>query len=240
MTRATHTPPERPALRRLLPLPAAVVSVRDAYDVDRPSHADRPWVGLCMVASLDGSIAVDGRSGTLGNANDLDVLLTLRSLADLVLVGAGTARGEGYGPPKQQGRRIGVVTDRGRVDLDSDLFASGAGFVITNERTEIDESRVDVLRAGRDHVDISEALTRLDEIVPGVRHVQAEGGAMFNASLLDADLIDELDLTLSPHLVGGAGPRLTFGADEAMRRFTLAHLLADDEGFVFSRWLRAC
>jgi riboflavin biosynthesis pyrimidine reductase len=237
MTSATSMPPP---LRRLLPHPAGPTTIRAAYDVDRPVHADRPWVGLCMVTSLDGSISVDGTSGTLGNVNDLDVLLTLRSLADLLIVGAGTARGEGYGPPKRPGQRIGVVTDRGSVDLDSELFTSRAGFVITNEQTEIDESRVDVLRAGRDRVDIAEALTRLGEVVPDVRYVQAEGGATLNASLLDADLIDELDLTLSPHLVGGAGPRLTDGANESMRGFTLAHLLVDDAGFVFSRWLRAC
>ena len=240
MTPAIRTPPGRPALRRLLPHPPGETTVQGAYDVDRPAHADRPWVGLCMVTSLDGSIAVAGTSGTLGNANDLDVLITLRGLADLLLVGAGTVSGEGYGPPARRGQRIGVVTNRGSVDLDSELFVSGAGFVITNEQTDLDESRVDVLHAGRDRVDIAVALTRLDEIVPGVRYVQAEGGAIFNASLLDADVIDELDLTLSPHLVGGAGPRLTFGAHEVTRRFTLAHLLADDEGFVFSRWLRAC
>jgi riboflavin biosynthesis pyrimidine reductase len=216
------------------------ISVRAAYDVDRPVHPDRPWVGLCMVMSLDGSISVDGVSGTLGNPNDLDVLLTLRSLADLLLVGAGTVRGEGYGPPKKPGQRIGVVTNRGNVDLDSELFTSGAGFVIANEQTDIDESRVDVLRAGHDRVDIAEALTRIGEVVPGVCYVQAEGGASFNAGLLDADAIDELDLTLSPHLVGGAGPRLTNGASESRRGFTLAHLLADDDGYVFSRWLRAC
>ena len=49
-----------PQLRRLLPSPAASISVRDAYDVPRSPHADRPWVGLCMVMSLDGSVVVDG------------------------------------------------------------------------------------------------------------------------------------------------------------------------------------
>ncbi len=229
-----------PELRRLLPHPAAPVSVRSAYDVDRTPHADRPWVGLCMVTSLDGSIAVDGASGELGNQNDLDVLLTLRSIADMILVGAGTVRGEGYGPPKRRGQRLGVVTNSGSVDLDSELFTSGAGFVITNEQAEVDESRVDVLRAGTDRVDIGMAVTRLTEIVPGVSYVQAEGGASFNGSLLDADVIDELDLTLSPHLVGGDGPRLTTRANERLHRFELAHLLADSDGFVFSRWLRAC
>ncbi len=50
-----------------------------------------------------------------------------------------------------------------------------------------------------------------------MRYVQAEGGAGFNGSLLDADVIDELDLSLSPHLVGGDGPRLTTGATESLR-----------------------
>ena len=193
-----------------------------------------------MVTSLDGSIAVEGVSGQLGNPNDLDVLLTLRSMADMILVGAGTVRQEGYGPPKKPGQRIGVVSNSADVDLDSDLFASGAGFVITNEAATIDESRVDVLRSGRERVDTAGAVRRLHEIDPGVAYVQAEGGAGFNGSLLDADVIDELDLSISPNLVGGAGPRLTSGADERLRRFELAHLLADTEGFVFSRWTRVC
>jgi riboflavin biosynthesis pyrimidine reductase len=193
-----------------------------------------------MVTTLDGSIAVDGASGTLGNPNDLEVLLTLRSMADMIIVGAGTAAGEGYGPPAKTGQRIGVATNSGRVDLDTELFTSGAGFVITNESADVDESRTEVLRAGRDRLDIAEAVSRLTEIDPRVTYVQAEGGAGFNGSLLDRDLIDELDLTLSPHLVGGTGPRLTTGATEGLHRFELAHLLADSEGFVFSRWLRAC
>lgn len=229
-----------PELCRVFPTRDETVTVRSAYTATRTPHSDRPWIGLCMVSSLDGSIAVEGASGDLGNPNDLDVLLTLRSIADMILVGAGTARGEGYGPPTKQGQRIGVVTNSGNVDLATELFASGAGFVITNEAATIDDARVDVLRSGAERVDIAGAVTRLHEIDPNVAYVQAEGGAGFNGSLLDADVIDELDLSLSPHLAGGAGPRLTAGASEGLRGFELAHLLADSDGFVFSRWIRAC
>ena len=84
-------------------------------------------------------------------------------------------------------------------------------------------------------------MRRLHEVLPAVRYVQAEGGPRFNASLLEADLIDEIDLSFSPRLVGGNGARLTAGAPEIDRRFDLAHLLADDEGYLFSRWVRtAC
>ncbi len=229
----------KPSLRRLLPAPTTPITIQEAYAVERPRPLDRPWLGLCMVTSLDGSVSVDGTSGGLGNANDIDVLLTLRDIADMVLVGAGTARGEGYGPPRLAGKRIGVVTNSGHVDLGSDLFTSGSGFLIAPESAQIDETTVQVLRSGGDAVDLTDAVARLVEVMPGVRYVQAEGGPHLNGALLAADLIDELDLSLSPRLVGGDGPRLTAGAMEIERRFELAHVLADDDGFVFSRWVRS-
>ena len=228
-----------PSLRRIHPSPAAPVTMSEAYDVDRPRPLDRPWIGLCMVSSLDGSIAVDGGSAGLGNANDVEVLRTLRSLADMLLVGAGTIRDEGYGPPKKAGQRIGVVTNSGSLDLDSELFTCGAGFLVAPESADIDESRVDVLRSGDDRLDLVGAVHRLHEVVTDVGFIMAEGGPSLNGALLEAGLIDELDLTVSPRLVGGSGPRLTTGADERVRDYRLGHLLSDDDGFVFGRWLRS-
>jgi riboflavin biosynthesis pyrimidine reductase len=191
-----------------------------------------------MIASLDGAIAVDGMSGPLGNPNDLEVLLTLRDLADVVLVGAGTARGEGYGPPRKPGLRIGVVTNSGSVDLDTPLFTSGSGFLIAPEAANVDQSRVDVLRAGDDRVDLERALATITSIVPGARFAQVEGGPTLNGALVGADLVDELDLTLSPRIAGSDGARVTRGAPAVDRRFDVAHLLIDEESFVFGRWVR--
>jgi riboflavin biosynthesis pyrimidine reductase len=191
-----------------------------------------------MVASLDGSVVVDGSSGGLGNPNDVDVLIALRAIADVIVVGAGTASGEGYGPPRKPGQRIAVATNRGTIDLDSPLFTSGAGFVLAPHGADIDEDRVEVLRAGHDRLDLHAAIERLHEVVPDVTYVQAEGGPTLNAALAAADVLDELDLTLSPRFVGGDGPRLVNGGDQIDHPFELAHLLLDDDGFVFGRWLR--
>ncbi len=226
-----------PPIERVVPGPTGPTTVREAYDVERTPWPERPWIGLCMVASLDGSVTYDGLSGGLGNRNDLEVLLTLRELTDVVIVGAGTAQGEGYGPPRHPGKRIGVVTNSGRIDPDTDLFRSGAGFVITSEAADV-PAGVECLRAGPERVDLSAAMRRLDEVMPGVRYVQAEGGPTLNAAFHDADLIDEVDLTLSPMLVGGDGLRLTSGAVERRSRFELAHLLRDTEGYLFGRWVR--
>jgi len=229
-------------VRRLFPDPAGPTSLREAYDAPRPAQptatGTRPWVSLCMIASLDGAIVIDGRSGGLGNPTDHEVLLTLREYADVVLVGAGTARGEGYGPPSKPGLRVGVVTNSGSVDLSRALFTSGAGFVIAPESAAVDSDAVEVLRAGEQHVDLALALARLSSIVPGVRAVQAEGGPTLNAGLLEADAIDELDLTVSPRMVGGNSVRVVHGAPDLEARFELAHLLADDDQFVFGRWVR--
>jgi riboflavin biosynthesis pyrimidine reductase len=224
-------------MRRLLPDPTGPVqSLRQHYEVPRPpAPGNRPWIAVCMVSSLDGAIAVDGRSQGLSNPNDTQVLLTLRDVADMILVGAGTVRDEGYGAPRSPGQRVAVVTNSGLVDFESSLFTSGAGFLICPE--SLPEMPVETLRAGTDRVDLAAAVHRLSEIVPDVGLVQAEGGAMLNGALAAADLLDELNLTISPQLVGGPSPRL-LTAEAVHRNYELAHLLIDEQSFLFSRWVR--
>ena len=75
-------------MQRLSPPPAGSVSVWDAYGEPRPVPASgRPWLGLCMVASVDGSTVLDGESRGLSSDTDREVLLTLRRAADVILVG---------------------------------------------------------------------------------------------------------------------------------------------------------
>src|SRR6056297_1089071 len=103
------------------------------YRADRRHHADgRPWVMLNMIVSVDGAIAIDELSGGLGGPGDHAVFSTLRGLADVVLVAAGTARAEQYRPARPdettsrarrtRGQRdapaIAVVTRRLDLDLD--------------------------------------------------------------------------------------------------------------------------
>jgi riboflavin biosynthesis pyrimidine reductase len=223
-------------VRVLLPRPGEA-SVDELYGGPRPQPDGRPWVAVVMITSLDGTTAVAGRSGGLGNATDTAVLGALRRAADVVLVGAATARAEQYGPPKQAGLRIGVVTSSGRVDPASELYASGAGFLVMPEDGPAAPAGVDVVRAGTGRVDLARAVRRLGDVVDHPRHVQAEGGPHLNGQLLAAGCVDELDLTLAPLLVGGDGSRAFVGATEAMARFELAHL-GTDEGYLYGRWVR--
>lgn len=226
-------------MRRLLPEPADDIGVDLAYAAPLGSGTQRPWVGLCMVTSIDGSIAVGGTSAKLSSPTDVAVLGQLRRLADVIVVGAGTVREEGYGPPQTPGQRIGVVTGSGRLDFSSELFGSGGAFVITSESSSFDvPDHVDVLRVGRDELDPIEMVRRLPEMVERCEFVQAEGGAALNGELFAADVIDEINLTSSPAVFGGDGPRLTASAPPITRRFDVAQLAVDDESFVYTRWLR--
>lgn len=196
-----------------------------------------------MITSLDGAIAVDGRSGGLGNDSDHAVFRILRGAADVILIGAKTAAAEHYGPTSRPGQRIGVVSARGSVDTGSELFTSGSGFLVLPEDGPPTPAGIDVVRAGRGAVDLAAALRRLDTVVPDVAFVQVEGGAHLNGALLDAGCLDELDLSSAPALVGGASGRMVAGAAEALRSFRLVHVLVDDDGYLFTRWLhrdRAC
>jgi riboflavin biosynthesis pyrimidine reductase len=219
------------SMRRLFDQPTDHVTVREAYGVERPRPIDRPWLGLCMVSSIDGSTVIDSNSRSLSSKADQEVLLTLRELADVLIVGAATVRIEGYGPPRKSGQRVGVVSRRGDVDATSRLFTSGAGFLILPD--DAPPTSVESVRAGIGDVDLAGALAQLD-----ADFVQAEGGALLNGALAAADLIDELNLTISPQIAGGDGPRVTGGAAQLSRRMRLAHVLEDD-GFLFTRYLRA-
>jgi 5-amino-6-(5-phosphoribosylamino)uracil reductase len=225
-------------MRRLLPEPADDISVEDAYAAPLGRGDRRPWVGLCMVASIDGSTVVGGKSAPLSSPTDTDVLWRLRHLADVIVVGAGTARDEGYGAPRKQGQRIAVVTRSGDIDTSTPLFSSGAGLFLTTEDADFDTHGAEVVRAGTGSIDFALAIERLAALVPDCTFVQAEGGPRLNGALLDAGVIDEIDLTMSAGVVGGDGPRLATGAADHMHRYELAQLAVDEQSFLYARWLR--
>ena len=190
-----------------------------------------------MISSLDGSTVVDGRSGGLGNATDSSILGALRRVADVVLVGAGTARTEPYGPPNRADLRIGVVSRRASIDPGSELFTSGAGFLVLPEDGPPSPPGIDVVRAGQGRVDVAAAVARLGTVVDEPTFVLAEGGPRLNGGLLAGDCVDELDLTLAPLLVGGDGARIVAAAAPTLDRYDLVHLATED-GYLYGRWVR--
>ena len=94
----------------------------------------------------------------------------------------------------------------------------------------------DVQVAGERAVDMEVMARHLGSL--GIRCAVVEGGGILNGYLLGADLIDELNLTLAPMLVGGLARRAVAGPHEHLRHLTLAHLW-EAEGSLLARYVRA-
>lgn len=223
------------AVHQLLPSFNSAVNLREVYGVSRQRHeSGRPTIGLCMVMSIDGSTVVEGRSTLLSNPTDRDVIIALRAAADTIVVGAGTIREQMYTPPGKPGLRVGVVTRTANLDFESPLFTSGSGFLIMPQDAKKPDCdfEIEIIRAGQGDLDLQNAMSQL----PG-NFIQLEGGPMLNASMFDANLVDEINLTISPMVTGADSPRLSNGAPALHRDYEVAHVLEDD-GFLFIRYLR--
>ena len=134
------------------PTPAAVLELASYYG--NGAARTNPLIRANMVASIDGAASLGGRSGGLSGPADRMLFTVLRSLADLILVGAGTARTERYRPAKAAGLWPGlrpadapvppIAVVSGRLDLDPDSsLRTGAApgaqtIVITTGRAEPD------------------------------------------------------------------------------------------------------
>jgi riboflavin biosynthesis pyrimidine reductase len=246
---------------RLLPGPAADIDPEEWHaGLVRSTPSGRPWVMGNMVASADGAAALEGRSGGLGDAADRRVFHALRALPDTILAGAGTVRAERYGPPATDEATAEARRARGQeptprlaivsasLDLPLDLPAlqdpEHPPLVITCTRAPAAarralEGRAELFDAGEATVSMTQALGALAE--HGDRLVLCEGGPKLNAHLLADGLLDELNLTISPLIVGGSAARIV--SDGSSSRVSasrvemeLAHLLEQD-GALFARYL---
>ncbi|GAB3669961.1 pyrimidine reductase family protein [Actinocorallia lasiicapitis] len=190
--------------------------------------AGKPWLRANMISSVDGAATRDGLSGGLGNDADRKLFQLLRAHADAIIVGAATARKEGYGAVKvapelaalRAGRtaapRLAVVSRRLGFDYDSELFTEQAEPVIvitTSDAEGLAEAQrhTEVIEAGEGSVDFAQAVAELHK--RGLTRLLCEGGPTILAQIAAADRLDELCLTLAPYLVGGDSGRILHGPE---------------------------
>lgn len=182
---------------------------------------DRPYLVLNMVSTADGKAAVEGRTRAISSETDRAIFHGLRTQADAVMAGAGTVRIERYGPIVKTGElrarreRDGldpnplalIVSGRLHIPADVPLLQDPQSRVVilTASDDELTGHRasVEYLRSEPGPFDLRPLVGRLREEY-GVRSILCEGGPTLNASLLLYGLVDELFLTVSPTLAGGA------------------------------------
>jgi riboflavin-specific deaminase-like protein len=249
----SRIPGETRPVRRLLPDVAQTTIAEQLAGLDLKPLAlpDRPYLILNFVTTLDGRAAIDGRSGSIGDAADHEMLHRLRTRVDAVMVGAGTMRAERYGRmvPDQHLRayreRTGlahdplgvIISNRFELPWDAGLFTDGGGrvviFTASDQEPPETATSVKVIRHP-EGVDLAEALRWL-RTERGIRSVLCEGGPTLHGRLREGGLADELFLTIAPKVAGGEGPRILEGALADVDNVELAWLL-ESQSELFARY----
>ncbi len=229
--------------------PPAVAVLDDDRLAECYAIADRstPSVRCNFVSSIDGAATADGLSGGLSGQADRRVFDLLRRLCDVVLVGAGTVRAEGYGAMRLDAasarwrRANGLAEQPVFAIVSAALNLSAASPIFTDAPVRAvvvtvgtaPEARkaalsavADVVVCGEETVDVPRMLTEFAR--RGLRQVLCEGGPTLFGAVLQADCVDELCLTVSPRIEAGDARRIATGALHQARRMTLRHVLVSD------------
>jgi riboflavin biosynthesis pyrimidine reductase len=225
-----------------------------------PDDLQRCWVRSNFISSLDGGATADGKSGGLAGPGDKALFGLMRELADVIVVGAGTVRVENYGAVRlsaaaRQDRRtrgqaevppIAIVTQSGQLDRDMKVFSNTEAVPLvltcavaasdTRERLGPVAEVLDCSGADPGAVEAATVLTTL--AARGLPRVLTEGGPHLHGTFIEAGLLDELCLSLAPVLVGGQARRIATGIGEILTKMRRAHLLADDAGYLYTRYVR--
>jgi len=226
-----------------------------------PEDHDGPWLRANFIASLDGGATAEGKTGAMGGPGDKLVFNLLRELADVILVGAGTVRIEGYSGAhvslaQRQERHarkqsevphIAIVTKGGNLDRDLGVFTrTEVPPLILTCTTACDATQgrlaglaevIDCSGDDPDNVDEAALLANLS--ARGLTRILTEGGPMLLGSFIEREMLDELCLTIAPFVVGGLARRIAEGPGQLLTRMRCAHVLTDDDGYLYTRYVKA-
>jgi len=205
-----------------------------------PAHEGRPYVIGNFVTTLDGvaSLSAPGMAegGAISGFNPYDrmVMGLLRSVADAVIVGAGTLRSEprhlwtaGHICPalSDSYRRLRaalgmsdpplnvIVTARGEIDMGLPVFRSGAvkALVVTTpegadriRKGELPPSVVIGEAKKEGAISARAILSAVGLVRPGKIYL-VEGGPQLMGDFFEGKCLDELFLTLAPQVAGRDG-----------------------------------
>ncbi|MFG1925757.1 pyrimidine reductase family protein [Cryptosporangium sp. NPDC048952] len=235
-------------MRALLPFSAELddTALEKLYATDRSV----PRLRMNFVASVDGGVSVDGVSAGLQSPADNRVFKLLRGWCDGLVVAAGTALAEDYGPVTLDAGRRARREALGLAPVPTLVVVSGSlsippthaslvkapvrPIVVTSPDAPADKRRA--IEAVADVIDDADFTAALHE--RGLSQLLCEGGPRLFASLTAADGVDEICLTISPQLTGGGPGRISAGPPSPdPRSLALAHVV-EDAGVLLLRYCR--
>jgi riboflavin-specific deaminase-like protein len=208
----------------------------------------RPFVMATFAMTVDGKITTRTFSPVdFTSREDKAHLMRQRSSGDAVLIGHTTLERDNVrlGLPQEQLRKARIkrgqppyplrviVSNEGKIDNRLKLFQSDISPIVIFSTTRMPRKyRCALMEKATLHlsnsrrVDLSEMLHRLRTEYK-VRTLACEGGATLFRSLLEKDLVDQLNLTIAPYLFGGAdAPTLTGLSKDFLPRSVHCTLIA--------------
>jgi 5-amino-6-(5-phosphoribosylamino)uracil reductase len=223
------------------------------YMSDERKAEGRPWVLVNFISSADGGTAIEGKSSSLGDPDDKAVFQALRAVPDVILVGSGTVDAEDYQPvaldEQRRERRLAagltevpvlaIVSGRLSFNTEARVFSDPEHrpMVITGPRA--DPVKLAMLGDAADVVILEEVtpaaiLARLS----AAKVVLCEGGPTLVGQFVAGHLVDELDLTIAPLMIGGSSARIAHGeiADPPVQMRLDRQLIGDRS--LFMRYLK--
>ena len=234
-------------------------------DLELPSGTWRPYTAIQMVMTVDG--AIKGPTDDywpISLEADQRTFRRFRMHFDAVLHGARTLgmRIDRYmwsEELQRERQRRGlhepplfiVVSNSGRIDPSDRVFQRRsypvAPLVVVAETTDVAtglSEAAEIVRIGDARVDL-EALMRHLAAERGVRRLVCEGGAILNYHMLNAGLVDEFFITVTPSLIGEPRPRTAvegpaaWAGDEVQRLELMSSVTRGGEVFLRYRVLGA-
>jgi riboflavin biosynthesis pyrimidine reductase len=214
----------------------AVADVSDERLRSLYTPARLPWLRVNMISTVDGAATgAGGKSGDINNPADKRVFDMLRAQADVIVVGAGTARVEEYGVASSP---IAVVSRRAEIPAALRDAPTGTVLLVTCARADdLPASRdllgdEQVIVVGDDAVDLR--AMRAELVDRGFQNLLSEGGPHLLADMLASGVVDELCVSVVPHVLSGPYPRITVGAGVDADLDLL--VLLEENGTLLGRW----
>jgi riboflavin-specific deaminase-like protein len=170
--------------------------------LEPPAHDGRPHVALNFVMTADGRVSYRGRA-EIGTRTDRALMVQLRSLADAVMIGAGTLRVDPFAPSiaGRERQPLAVVVSRTcELPLGNRFFAHPGERLVATASIAAPDNVAAVRAAGAQVEAFGEADVDLDRLLGalrerGVRFLLCEGGPTLAGQLLGRRSVDELFLT---------------------------------------------
>lgn len=243
----------RPMLHRIEPAGEPVGDLVDLYMSDRRRAEGRPWVALNFISSADGGTAVDGKSSRLGDEDDKAVFAALRAVPDIILVGAGTVEAEDYHPVTLDGARrqrrveaglteapmLAIVSGRLSFDPQLRVFSDPDHRPMVITGPHADPAKLAMLGDAADVVILEEVTAASILARLGAANViLCEGGPSLVGQFVAEGLVDELNLSVAPVLIGGGSSRIARGASADPPIDMRLDRALIGERLVFLRYLR--